>query len=87
MLTFRQRETVQAEQWFPGSNLSFVVGDNPNMLCGCVMFGGPSDKVHVHIGEHAYLISPNDWIVYENGKPVDVMHDYDFIMKYIEVSK
>lgn len=61
---------VDAVQWFPGTSVRGVCGDDPKMICGCVIVGGPSTVPHVHTthGGQAVLIEPGDWIIAEpNG--------------------
>ena len=67
MAKYRKKPVViEAEQWFPGNGAKGVRGDNPNKLCGCVMFVGAKEPhVHtIHAGQ-GVLIEPGDWIIPE----------------------
>ena len=71
MPKFRKKPVViEAEQWFPGNKAKGVMGDNPNKLCGCVMFvGAQSPHVHTIHANQGVLVEPGDWIIPEpNGK-------------------
>ena len=60
----RRRETLDAEQWFPGKRIKGVTGDDPNKWCGCIFVGGPSDIPHVHHSvTECELAKSWDWIV------------------------
>ena len=75
MSKFRKKPVViEAEQWFPGNQAKGVRGDDPNMWCGCVTIGGPSNLPHVHTihGNKAVLVMEGDWIIPE----LDGIHFY-----------
>ena len=67
MPKFRMKQpVVEAVQWFPGVEHPAVMGNNPEMWCGCVMIGGPCNVPHIHIegqGLQTVLVEPGDWII------------------------
>lgn len=61
----RKREIFNAEQWFPGKEVSGVQGTDPSKWCGCVIAGSEKFKephIHPSITE-CILVGPGDWVV------------------------
>jgi len=57
------QKSIESERWLPGNKAIGVQGDNPNIWCGCVMFGGPCNRPHVHTTRGIMLVQPGDWII------------------------
>ena len=66
-MKFRKKPVIiEAVQWFPGIDHPGVNGNDPNLLCGCIMLGGPN-KPHIHTIHtgQIVLVEPGDWIISE----------------------
>ena len=64
MPKFRKKPVViDATQWYPGVKIEGVCGDDPKMICGCVLVGGDASRPHIHTLEGSMLVSPGDWII------------------------
>jgi len=61
----RKKEIFEAEQWFPGKQISGIRGTDPNRWCGCIISGSKQfDKPHFHPSPATCeLVNPGDWIV------------------------
>lgn len=60
----KKREIFEAEQWFPGKKVPGVQGADINIMCGCVITGGPANAPHIHpTVSECELVKSGDWIV------------------------
>lgn len=61
----RLKEIFDAEQWFPGKEISGVQGTDPSKWCGCVITGFEKFKEpHIHPSvTTCELVKSGDWVI------------------------
>ncbi len=78
MAKFRQKPVVvEAEQWWPGKPVTGSRGEDPNMMCGCViLYGSDCTIPHVHPSPIAAVpLEPGDWVVLVGIRPAGSYYD------------
>jgi hypothetical protein len=80
------RTVVTATQWWPGLEVDGVSGASPKMWCGCVMWGGPCNRPHIHPTPTSALeLDPGDWILRHPDGSMSVVTDLEMKANYVTV--